>query len=185
MSADSLIISLPQRQSAVQRNLYASLTALAWFGWIFLWLPLITALAWALGFDLAYSRVVLDNAAHGASDVLFLLRAASLCAALFMSWALYNRLRFGRIERRRRVSTVPPNLIAQYFGADDIVSQRLRCHRRSVLHVDASGRPVRAVIDPPLRRQLPAAATEPGDDEHGYDRRPATSEHPEVLVPVK
>ncbi|TDR44911.1 poly-beta-1,6-N-acetyl-D-glucosamine biosynthesis protein PgaD [Tahibacter aquaticus] len=184
MSTDSLIISLPHRQSAAQRSLYASLTALAWFGWIFLWLPLITALAWAMGLDLAYARVVLDDAAHGASDLLFLLRAGLICATVFLGWALYNRWRYGRQERRRGVTTVSHETIAHYFGADSIVSQRLRNQRRSVLHVDASGRPVRAVIDPPLRHSIaaPAAAD---DGEHGYDLRPATSEHPEALTPVK
>lgn len=183
MSADSLIISLPGRQSIAQRSLYASLTAMAWVGWIALWLPLFTAIAWAVGIDLAYSRIVMENAAHGWNDLLFLLRAGALCSIAFLSWALYNRWRFGGNERRRPVASVTPEAIADHFGADDIVSDRLRRRRRSVLHVDPAGRPIRAVVDPPARAAaLPAPVD--GDDEHGYDQRPLASGHPEDLTPL-
>jgi len=183
MSADSLIISLPQRQSMAQRSLYASLTAMAWVAWIVLWLPLITAAAWAVGIDLAYSRIVMEDAAHGIDDLLFLLRAGTLCSVIFLSWALYNAWRYGGPERRGPIVSVHPSAIADYFGASDIVSDRLRRMRRSVLHVDPDGRPVRAVIDPPARHAaLPLAAD--GDDEHGYDQRPLVSEHPDELTPL-
>lgn len=184
MSADSLIISLPERQSVAQRSLYASLTAVAWFGWVFLWLPLITAVAWLFGVDLAYSRVVLENTAHGAEDLLFLLRAGAGCAGAFLCWSAYNRWRFRGQQRRRSVVAVPPEAIAHYFGADDIVSRRLRTMRRSVLHVDANGRPLRAVVDPPLRVRA-VALENGGDEEHGYDLRPSHSGHPEELVPLE
>lgn len=181
MSTDSLIISLPQRQSIAQRSLYASLTAMAWVAWIALWLPLITAAAWAVGIDLAYSRVILENAAHGLDDLLFLLRAGTLCSVIFLSWALYNAWRYGGPERRGPIPSVHPTKIADYFGANDIVSDRLRRMRRSVLHVDPDGRPVRAVVDPPARPAPPLLAAG-GDDEHGYDLRPLVSGHPEELA---
>lgn len=180
MTADSMIISAPDRQSVMQRNLYASLTVLAWFAWIWLWLPLITLVAWLLGFDHAYGRVVLDNVEHGFSDLMFLLRCASACALILVLWIGYNYLRFGGRERRREVEQVEPETIAHYFGANEIVSDRLRRMRRSVLHVDPSGRPVRAVIDRP---QLPVPLN--SDNEHGYDTRPATSNHPEELAVIK
>lgn len=180
MSSDSLIISAPHRQSVAQRNLYASLTVLAWFAWIWLWLPLVTLFAWMLGLDHAYGRVVLDNVEHGLRDLMFLMRAAGVCALTLILWIVYNWLRFGGIERRREVDTVPAETIASYFGADDEVSGRLRGMRRSVLHIDPTGRPVKAVVDTP---RLPDA--ERSDDEHGYDSRPATSNHPEELTAVK
>lgn len=183
MSTDSLIISLPQRQSMVQRGLYASLTAMAWVAWIALWLPLVTAIAWAVGIDLAYSRIIMENAAQGLDDLVFLLRAGSLCSVLLLSWALYNAWRYGGRERRGQIASVNPATIADYFGASDIVSDRLRRMRRSVLHVDPDGRPVRAVVDPPARPALPPLALG-SDDEHGYDQRPLVSGHPEELAPV-
>lgn len=183
MSTDSLIISLPQRQSRVQRSLYASLTAMAWVAWIALWLPLVTAIAWAVGIDFAYSRIIMENAAHGLDDLLFLLRAGTLCSVLFLSWALYNAWRYGGVERRGPVASVTQATIADYFGADDIVRDRLRRMRRSVLHVDPSGRPVRAVVDPPARPVPPPLALG-GDDEHGYDLRPLVCGHPEELAPL-
>lgn len=182
MSAESLIISLPDQQGRLQRSVYAALTALAWFAWVHLWLPLITLAAWAAGIDLVYQKTVLADAAHGVDDLLFLIRAGTICAVTFLAWASYNRWRYGGAERRGRVESASQESIAAYFGASDIVSDRLRRMRRTVLHVDANGRPVRAVVDPPARCGLPAAGG--GDDEHGYDLRPTTSEHPEELAPI-
>ena len=181
---NSLIISVPDRQSPGQRRLYAGLTALAWAAWIWLWLPLLTLFAWVVGLEVAYSRVVLAAAAHGIEDLIFLARAAALCGLCLLLWALYNRWRFGRPERRRRVENAEPQEIARFFGASPIVSERLRRVRRTVLHVDAEGRPVRAVIAPPAWPGLPGHA--PGSDaEHGYDSRPASSGHPEMLQPLQ
>lgn len=183
MSTESLIISVPEQQGTLQRRLYTALTALAWFAWGHLWLPVITLAAWAVGIDLVYQKTVLDDAAHGIDDLVFLLRAGTLCAALFFAWASYNRWRYGGAERRGAIENTPQAAIADYFGASEIVSDRLRRMRRTVLHVDANGRPIRAVVDPPTRCALPIAAA--GDDEHGYDLRPTTCEHPEELAPVE
>jgi biofilm PGA synthesis protein PgaD len=181
--SETLIISLPGRQSTAQRSLYASLTALAWVAWISLWLPLLTLFAWTIGLEVAYSRVVLASAEHGVADLVFLARAAACCALSLLAWAFYNRLRYGGPDRRQLIDEIAQPEIAHYFGASVIVSDRLQRARRTVLHVDASGRPVRAVIAPPARPGLPGPAG--SDDEHGYDSRPATSGHPEMLAPVE
>jgi len=178
-----LIISLPQQQNPLQRRLYAALTALAWVAWIHLWLPLVTLVAWGVGLDQIYRFIVIDDAAHGLDDLVFLVRAGTGCAVVFLLWTSYNRWRFRGVERRGPVADATPQAIAAYFGADAVVSDRLRRVRRAVLHIDAEGRPVRAVIAPPSR--LPAVPAVPGDDEHFYDLRPPVSEHPEDLTPVE
>lgn len=177
---EGLIISAPERQSRAQRSLYASLTAFAWLAWISLWLPLITLVAWCLGMDQAYAQVVLASTQDGAEALAGLMRAAVVCAFLLFLWSVYNRRRYGGRDRRRAVREACPKAIADFFGAEPIVSQRLRSARRTILHVDPSGRPVRAVIPPPTfhGRNLPHGV----DDEHGYDARPQTVEHPETLA---
>lgn len=180
--SSEMIISLPGQQSVGQRSLYATLTALAWLAWVHLWLPVITLGAWAVGIDVLYQQSMMDDVGHGIDDFLFLLRAASVCAFVFLVWSNYNRWRYGGPERRGPVENTSQDDIADYFGASDIVSNRLRRMRRTVLHVDPSGRPIRAVVDPPALCTLPVVRD--GDDEHGYDQRPVTVEHPEQLTPV-
>jgi biofilm PGA synthesis protein PgaD len=177
---DGLIISAPERQSLAQRGLYASLTAFAWLAWISLWLPLITLLAWCFGLDQAYAQVVLASTEDGAQALASLMRAAVVCALLLFVWSVYNQRRYGGRERRSRVVETCPQAIADFFDAPPIVSQRLRTARRTILHVDPNGRPVRAVIPPPTLhgKALPHGS----DDEHGYDARPQTVEHPERLA---
>ncbi|HWU53258.1 MAG TPA: poly-beta-1,6-N-acetyl-D-glucosamine biosynthesis protein PgaD [Tahibacter sp.] len=177
-----LIISLPQQQNPLQRRLYTALTALAWVAWIHLWLPLVTLIAWGVGLGQVYRFIVVDDAAHGLDDLVFLVRAGTACAAVFLLWTSYNRWRFRGVERRGPVADATPQAIADYFGANDVVSDRLRRVRRTVLHIDAEGRPVRAVVAPPSR--LPPTPVVESDDEHGYDLRPVVSEHPEALTPV-
>lgn len=177
-----LIISLPQQQNPLQRRLYTALTALAWVAWIHLWLPLVTLIAWGIGLGQVYRFIVVDDAAHGLDDLVFLVRAGTACAAVFLLWTSYNRWRFRGVERRGPVADATPQAIADYFGANDVVSDRLRRVRRTVLHIDAEGRPVRAVVAPPSR--LPPTPVVESDDEHGYDLRPVVSEHPEALTPV-
>lgn len=177
---EGLIISVPQRQSLAQRSLYASLTAFAWLAWISLWMPLITLAAWCLGVDQAYAQVVLASTQDGAEALAGLMRAAVACAVLLFLWSVYNQLRYGGRDRRRAVTEACPQAIADFFGAAPAVSQRLRSARRTILHVDPSGRPVRAVIPPPTfaGSDLPHGV----DDEHGYDARPQTVDHPQTLA---
>lgn len=177
---DGLIISAPERQSLAQRSLYASLTAFAWLAWISLWLPLITLAAWCLGLDQAYAQVVLASTQDGAEALAGLMRAAVVCAVALFLWSAYNQRRYGGRDRRRAVAEACPQAIADFFGATPVVSQRLRSARRTILHVDPGGRPVRAVIPPPALhgKGLPHGS----DDEHGYDARPQTVEHPETLA---
>ena len=177
---DGLIISAPERQSLAQRSLYASLTAFAWLAWISLWLPLITLAAWCLGLDQAYAQVVLASTQDGAEALAGLMRAAVVCAVALFLWSAYNQRRYGGRDRRRAVAEACPQAIADFFGATPVVSQRLRSARRTILHVDPGGRPVRAVIPPPALhgKGLPHGS----DDEHGYDVRPQTVEHPETLA---
>jgi len=175
-----LIISAPERQGIAQRSLYASLTAFAWLAWISLWLPLITLVAWCLGMDQAYAQVVLASTHDGAEALAGLMRAAVVCAFVLFLWSVYNQRRYGGRDRRRAVEMTCPQAIADFFDAPPIVSQRLRSARRTILHVDPSGRPVRAVIPPPTfhGRNLPHGS----DEEHGYDARPQSVEHPEMLA---
>lgn len=155
MNAESVLIVAPHRQGVAQRNLYAGLTAFVWFAWLYLWLPLVTLVAWGAGFDVAYDEVLSDDPLRGLHDLALLLGIALVCCASLIAWAAYNRVRFGGPDRRRGVDATTPEAIARHFTVNEVVSARLRRSRRSVLHLDADGRPLRAVIDRPA---LPASA---------------------------
>jgi biofilm PGA synthesis protein PgaD len=148
---DTVIIARPHRQSTTQRTIYASLTAFAWFGWFYLWLPLVTLAAWAAGIGVAQEELARDERVHGLADLKLLLMLFVVCVVCLVGWAAYNHARFRNTERRRLVRDAAPEAIALHFDADELVSRRLRRSRRTVLHLDPHGRPVRAVIDPPHR----------------------------------
>jgi len=157
MNSESIIIAQPQRQSTVQRTLYAGLTAFAWFAWIYLWLPLLTLVAWFAGFGVARDELLRDDPQHGLDDLRLLLTLLLTCIVALLAWAAYNRARFRNTDRRRHVRDTGPDAISRHFDANDVISRRLRRSRRTVLHLDAHGRPTRAVIDLPHR--LPGQAS--------------------------
>ena len=92
---------------------------------------------------------MLASTQDGAEALAGLMRAAVVCAVALFLWSAYNQRRYGGRDRRRAVAEACPQAIADFFGATPVVSQRLRSARRTILHVDPGGRPVRAVIPPP------------------------------------
>ena len=120
----------------------AIITALLWAVYLYLWVPLVSLLAWALGFEFAYDVMV---RAGGADDLIpILLQYAvviSVIVSAFTLWSLSNRLRFRHMTRRSRRAPVPDEALAKYF--DIPMSQIATMRSRQILHVslDEAGRP--------------------------------------------
>jgi len=142
MKAEAVLINLPQRQHPVRRVLFTTATLVAWVIWASLWLPLITLLAWLVGVDVGYRQLILKEHGHGAHDLLFMLGIAALCALVFVVWSFYNRLRYGRLRRRRVTRSVDHASMAGVLGVQVATARHMRHARRVVLEFP-EGEPVR------------------------------------------
>ena len=120
-----LIIDRPGLQSSSQRMIYPVITFAFWLLWIYIWLPLVSLVAWGFGVQLFYDEMILESGLEaftelaGTYGVVIVLMGASL-----ISWALYNWKRFVNKERRSDVFSLTRKDLAEYFevNADEIAS---------------------------------------------------------------
>ena len=132
-----LIIYHPERQSGAQRTLFGALTFTIWLLWFYLWLPLITAVLWAVGVRTAYIQVFAGARGVGLESVGVV---TLISIVLVCYWANYNRIRYAESTRRRRAETVSKAIIGEKFGVTNPATMALLLiQRRLKLYFDESG----------------------------------------------
>lgn len=139
---EDILVTAPEEMTTRERARDALITAILWAAYLYLWVPLVSLLAWAMGFEFAYDVMV---RAGGASDLLPILLeytvVISVIFSAFTIWSVSNRLRFKHLTRRTRRAPVRDEALAEYFRVP--VSQIAAMRSRQVLHVsvDENGRP--------------------------------------------
>jgi biofilm PGA synthesis protein PgaD len=124
-----------------QRTRDTMITALLWAVYLYLWVPLISLLAWALGFEFAYDVMV---RAGGARDLLPILLEYAVVISLIFSgftiWSISNRLRFKHMNRRSLRRPVADINLAEYFRIPVEQLYSMRAHRIMYVDLDETGR---------------------------------------------
>ena len=134
--------SAPDQLTKPERARDTLITAVLWAVYLYLWVPLVSLLAWAMGFEFAYAVMV---RAGGARDLLPILLEYAVVVSIIFSgftiWSVSNRLRFKDLSRRTRRAPVRDEALADYFRVP--VSQIAAMRSRQVIHVsvDEDGRP--------------------------------------------
>lgn len=131
-------IERPDLQSRLHRGVFAVLSTLGWLVWLYLFAPLLSLLAWALGYQRLH-RFVLVNAHHVIFTLVIYAGAVVLAGVLLLAWAVYNLLRFGPKDRRSAAAPVSAAELAEAFRIDPEQVQRLHDGRVLRLHHDAAG----------------------------------------------
>lgn len=146
----SPLIERADLQSPRQRTLYGALTLAFWAFWIYLWVPVLALLAWALGVEQAYKYMVVFGGYRAVIDLLALysLIVLALGGGLVV-WAVYNILRFRNVEKRTAALPVTPTEIGEHFGQDPASVARWQSEQRLYVTHDETGRiaHVEALID--------------------------------------
>lgn len=130
------ILYRPDLQPIGQRTLYSVLTLVAWTVWLYLFVPLLSLLAWWFGVD-RFSRYLLTPADR--SDLLTLLGYAGVVvvsAIVIVTWSFYNLKRYGGLDRRKPVPPVSDEDLRQRHGIDAATLAALRQERRLVVQLD-------------------------------------------------
>lgn len=139
------IINLPKRQGRGRRTFFQMLTAMAWVAYLYLWLPLVTLVAWAFGMRTAYGEMYQKQDAVEPFLLLALPMIALACAVVLLGWAEYNRARFAGEDRRRPMAPIGEADVALALGADVATAELLRGSRIVALTLDEKARPTTAV----------------------------------------
>ncbi|HZX81291.1 MAG TPA: poly-beta-1,6-N-acetyl-D-glucosamine biosynthesis protein PgaD [Lysobacter sp.] len=113
------------RASAATRTLHSVLTLAAWALYAYLWLPVLTVLAWVLGVRTSYVELYVRNNRFDNSIFLVILVLALVATVLLVGWAEYNRRKFGGPDRRSTPHNVGSHDVAQSLFASPELSQRL------------------------------------------------------------
>lgn len=155
-----LIIQREDLQTWAQRYGYLSVTFLFWFVWLYLFVPLLALLAWALGATLVY-RVMIQGL--DAAELVELLKAygsgAGLLSGSYLLWAVVSWLRFRKVERRRAPAAVTDPALAASHRLTMAELATLRRGSRLVVPADQLDRmfgpdapPPADQADPPIRQ---------------------------------
>ena len=122
------------------RTLHGVLTLLAWALYAYLWLPLLTVVAWVLGVRTSFVELYVRNN-HLDQDIFLVLLALAVAAtALLVGWAEYNRHKFGGPDRRVNPSDVEMHDVARSLGAPMELSGHLAHAKSATLAMAEDGR---------------------------------------------
>jgi biofilm PGA synthesis protein PgaD len=136
-----LIINEPGLLTLRHRFTNSFLTLAFWVFWIYLWLPVISLVAWWAGFHLFYEEMIVQKGYQAFFDLAAWYGMVVLSIAIvFLSWAWYNRLRFRGKERRKEAGRVRQADVARQFGVQADQIDRWRGAKRLVIHHSEKGR---------------------------------------------
>ena len=146
-----LIIDRPELQSTGQRVIYPVITFIFWMLWVYIWLPLLSLIAWGFGVQLFYDEMILANGFEvfaelaGTYAIVILVFATAL-----LGWAQYNWIRFRNKERRRATDPVRREEMAEYFKVDPNYLMAWHDSHRIVVHHNEHGEVERVEADCPI-----------------------------------
>ena len=116
MNKRPLIIENPELQTPQQRYAFAAITLLFWVLWFYLWIPIISLLAWLFGAERFYKAMVVHNGLDTLLELLGLYSIIILVMGVILSgWAWYNQIRFRGREKRRASPTVTAEEIGSFY----------------------------------------------------------------------
>lgn len=115
-------------------------TGLMWILYSYLWLPLVSLLAWLLGFEFAYDVMVRAGGVDALKAVLWWygIVLASIFVAVAV-WSVVNRRRFANHDRRQNGQRVSDIEMTEYFDLQHEELQTMRSARVMSLSFDATG----------------------------------------------
>ena len=112
------------------------ITAAMWVLYVYLWLPLLTLLAWAIGIEAAYAQMVALGGYQIAAELwAFFATVILIMGGLLLGWARINFYRFRGPDRRQLPGRTDSARMAADFGlAPDRLSALHACRRARLDH---------------------------------------------------
>jgi biofilm PGA synthesis protein PgaD len=135
-----LIIDSPSMQSLWQRYSSVIITFAFWVLWFFLWVPVITAIAWYQGLHIAYFEMFeMDGFKAVIASFFTFFKVVMLLGGSLAVWASYNFFRFRGKDRRKAVMPVTVKDLADFFDLDEKRLTQLQQEKIISVSFDANG----------------------------------------------
>lgn len=136
-------IDLPELLTRPQRTRDRVFTAIMWGVYLYLWAPIVTLLAWLLGFEFGYDIMIRQGEAQNLGGILKTYTiAVLLILAVVTIWSLGNLLRYGKLGRRHAQKEVSKQEIAERFKVELADLDRLQSTPSVSIEFDVEGRPI-------------------------------------------
>ena len=138
-----LIIERPELQTWRQRSLYGLITLLVWVLWVYLWTPLLSLLAWALGVRVFVVEMLLPANMTYMQELFLYGQLVFLMLVVMLAWSRYNIWRFRGMDRRKHQGPLTAEDEAAYYEIDSALIRQLRNADSAIVHYDENDRLVR------------------------------------------
>ena len=114
------------------------LQTVGWFGLMWLFFPIVSAVLWLFEGHLIYDYVWVDQRAE-IKTLYHLALLVALSASILLIWASYNWIRFRGEDRRSKASNSSAELLALQFAVESSALVELRQAQRITLFYDDQG----------------------------------------------
>jgi biofilm PGA synthesis protein PgaD len=151
---DSRLIQRPHNVPVAQRTLWGVVTAVFWMLYLYLWIPLVTLVAWFLGLREGWIQLYREEQQVEPFILVALPIICVICAITMIAWGEYNRRRFSKANRRGAIPEASHDEVARSLGATPELASRLSTARTVTVVMDEHARPVR-LLEPPVTQGLP------------------------------
>ncbi len=121
-----LIIERPELQPRVQRAIYRTVTAVAWVVWAYLWLPLVTLVAWYFGVRSFVREIVVPDQMTMLFTAVAYMTVIIVLGGSLLVWSQYNLRRFGGTERRQAPEPLGRRELVDWFGISEETFEAMR-----------------------------------------------------------
>ncbi len=114
---ENLIINRPDLKSKTLILGEKILTLAFWGFWFYLWLPLISLIAWLLGFRILYTHMIKHGGFDGFMGQLDTFTTGVLLfSGTLALWSFYNLKRYGTYSRRNKILATDLNKLTKDFS---------------------------------------------------------------------
>lgn len=137
---NTLIIEKPELQTNVQRYGWTTVTFAFWAIYIYLWLPLITLVAWWVGVKLFHLHMIQLHGYEGLVDKLGLYSVIIFIVSItLIGWAEIDRMRFKNQLRRTDHTPITVGEVAKKYNLQEHELNLLRQKKSMVVHFSDDG----------------------------------------------
>jgi len=134
-----VIFDRPELQARRHRWMYSTLTLIAWVVWMYLWLPVVTLVAWYLGVRIFVREIVIPDPRTMLAVSVGYLLVVVIMGIVLLTWSQYNLRRFGGHDRRRTPSPVTDRETMDWFAVSPEKLGEFRSGRSILVEHDENG----------------------------------------------
>jgi len=123
---NALIINKPEFMHSMRRRVEISVTTIGWVVWLFLCRPALLLVLWLVGFRFFYRHMIDLSGLAGLEEMkIFYISVIIAIILLMRGWNMYNKMRFGKKDRRKFAPKVSEENLEDYFKLPQNSAQKL------------------------------------------------------------